>query len=267
MRRRYSKGSALLFVLVLWGACTLTTAPILEEEALPPERLELSEGARVAYGGRFDWKGAVLKHGSYYFDNSLGYSFRVDALHLTTSSVQLRPCEEETASSFPFFGISMAYADHVVTDDTSIALVAKVEDAFIEETKQLAVGVVTGGSYCKAFARSLTTSDAEGELGKSTLVVRGAYAITAKTGEDKWEEFDARVDLQEGLLEDLLFDPAPSWQPNDANIDAAIVFTRHPVQAFQGLNPNNLQPVEIAWEILGAMLHSSTVKFHILTPH
>lgn len=272
------KKSLPLCLLTTWFACTMSPVPSESPETLEPEELSdspepemqdsetslgLEPGDRVAYAGRFDWEDARQENGSYYFVNSLGYQFRIDTLYLATSSVQLRVCDvEEESSWLPRWGVAVAYADHVVEDDPSLAIVGKTEDAFVEGTTLLAVGTVGGGDYCRAFARSSLLLEPESGLGEHTLVVSGAYTFIGNEGLDNWTEFDASVPLTEGLLEDLAMDPAPSWQPSAEDIDASIVFVRYPVRAFQSVDPRRLLPVELAWEILGNLLHTSSVQFY-----
>lgn len=280
--------SLTLSALTTWVACTMSPMPADEPGALDPEeamqgtisdveepgdegRLVLPPGARVAYAGSFDWEDAIREDGSYNFVNSLGYQFRIDALYLVTSSVQLRACEEEQESSpssswLPRWGVAVAYADHVVEDDPSLAWVGKVEDALAEEIMPLAVGVVGGGTYCQAFARSAQFKEPGGAQVEHTLVVAGAYTFGGNVSDENWVEFDASVTLTEGLLKELSLDPSPTWRSSEDDIDAGVLLVRYPVRAFQFIDPRRLLPVELAWELLGNLLHTSSVTFYKPTP-
>lgn len=252
-----NKPAALAFFAV-WS-CGLPE-PDIELNPVDDTRLILSDGARVQYIGTFSWEGAVFASGGYEFTNDVGYQFRIERLNIATNSAQLRRCES-TASARWRWAASLAYADHVVDNDSSIALTSSNEDALASTWHELGIGAGSATGYCQAFFSSNSLSVPDATLGENTIVVAGSYRAPEQS---EWIAFDARIPLGDGALLDLDAGiPAIERfeSPADEPLAARVVYTRYPVAAFRGVQPDRVSRSQLAWEILGGMLHTSTAYY------
>lgn len=228
--------------------------------------LTLSDGASIHYLGGFSWDGATRTEDGYEFDNPLGYRFRVTQLRIATFSAQLRPCPATTGRRWRW-GQSSAYADHVVEDDPSIALVVASEDALNPTWRQLGVGRAAAAHYCDGFVLSTPLTSADGQPEQPTLEVTGWYL--APDGDD-WVSLDTSIPLGEGALIELQASgsecdaPPPLDQPlpDESRPDVQIAITRYPVTAFASVRPDQTSGAQFAWELLGGLLHTSTMSYH-----
>lgn len=234
------------------------TSPQSERE---PGPVTLEPGARIAYIAQFDWEDAYTKQGSYYFTNNLGYHFRIDMFHLATSTIQLRKCGEdkEGASLFESLFMSVAYANHFAHNDASMVYVAQAENGLKTQEILLGTGVTNGGSYCKVFAQSSQIKPLREPIQDNTLLLRGAYTSTPHTEATNWTPIDVRIAMAQGLIEELVIEREPRDMPEH---EVSVVLTRYPTRAFDDNDPTKLLPVELAWEVISNLLHSSSAHVY-----
>ncbi len=225
------------------------------------EPLELQAGATVRYLGNFDWDDAIEVDGSYVFSSDLGFRYRIDAFMVATTTVQLRPCDAGD-TAWLRVGFTDARADHVVSDDESMVVTDMAEDAMSTTTIVLGQGTADGGSYCQGFLLSSVPTQWTAGLENNTLSMSGAYLDPDADGSDPdaWVLFQAEIPLNDGSLEDLV-PAAGDLYTEDGGADVDVRFTRYPARAFDGLDPGALNTYELAWEVLGNLLHGSALHY------
>lgn len=258
MAMMVNKPAALAFVTV-W-ACGIPEPDIDEPDQVDDARLVLSDGARVQYIGAFSWDGAVAVDGGYEFTNDEGYDFRIERLNMATSSAQLRPCASPSSARWRW-ATNVAHADHVAENDSSMAITSSNEDALASTWHHLGIGEASAKSYCGAFFASNSLSTPDAILGDNTIIVAGSYRAP---GQADWVAFDARIPLGDGALLQLYAGtPAIGTfeSPEGVDLAARVVYTRYPVAAFRGVQPDRVSTSQLAWEVLGGLLHTSAANY------
>jgi hypothetical protein len=156
---------------------------------------------------------------------------------------------------------SEARADHVVRDDPSVVVANATEDALTGEWRELGVGVAGGGTYCSAFLLVAPLEVDAPALDGNAIFITGWYRTpgAART------RFEARVPLGDGSLRPLS-NAIPAITALDGDEAARIVFTRFPTRAFDGVALEQLDSLELGWEVLRNLLGGATARWQQAAP-
>ncbi|MGE0323294.1 MAG: hypothetical protein AB7K71_25405 [Polyangiaceae bacterium] len=259
--RRARRWLRLAAACLSFGVAWACGAPSVESS---PSEFSLGDGAakslvlpadaRVEYVADWSWEGAKRSGAGYRFENDLGYSFQIDEFRVATYSAQLITCEPTAGLHW---GLSVAHAHHVATNDPSMHVAERGEDALGEQFTTLGFGTAAGGAYCSAFLLFTPLAEGAPELGGNAIWFSGKY--TAPDGDEK--PLQGQIPQGDGALGSLA-SAIPSALPLDGDA-ARIVFVRFPVRAFDGIDPSDLSDLKLGWEVLKGLVATTEVRWQL----
>lgn len=246
--------------LALFTACGSAEAPRPVGPAAP---LQLAEGSLVAYLLAWSWDGARREGDAYVFETDRGYTVGITAAHVAIGRVELVPCEPARASlgaRVSSLLVPVAHAGHARVSDGSAVTSPVVESLLDPEPRLYGRGFAGPDPYCgvHVLAVPLAAEADDGfALARESLAITGYWSAP---GSGERHELRAHINLQDGSLRPLL--GWTSWpaalQPGRAPV--AVVITRRPVRAFDGLDLASMSELDLGFAVLGNLMQSAQVE-------
>lgn len=238
-------------------------APELPRPDGPAAPLALPEGLLVGYVLQWSWDGARRQDSAYVFENDLGYTIAVDAAHVATSRVELVPCagrRSSLAGAVAALLVPTAHAAHPRVGDPSAVVAPRVESFTGANARLFGRGFAGPRAYCGLHLLAApvdAAADDGGALARETLVLRGRWSAP---GSAEQHVFRASINLQDGRVRPLA--GWTDWPAADLPraTRLAVVITRHPARAFDGLDLARLGETELGFEVLGNLLQGTEVR-------
>lgn len=237
--------------------------PPLPRPGGPAAPLALAEGTQVAYVLQWSWAGARREGDAHVFENDLGYTIAVDTAHVATARVELVPCPGNhtgLAGSLTALLVPTAHAAHARVGDPSAVVAPLVESFTGAEPRLFGRGFAGPDAYCglHLLAAPLAATGEDGfALARETLVLRGHFIAP---GSSEKHVLQASINLQDGRVRPL--SGWTDWPAADLPpaTRVAVVITRHPARAFDGLDLARLGETELGFELLGNLLQATDVR-------
>ncbi len=222
-------------VALLLSACD-PAAP----SVAPPEGLRASE---VEYLLSVDWEGATEIDGVYQFETDLGYIVGVERWTLSSTALELVPCQELRGHSGTY------------TPDVS-----RVDESFVQELKAgepVTLGPVSadGGEYCDVYQILGPIAGEDGEERVSTVV--GWYI---PPGSADRVEFEAINTVPFTVLPPV---GDGTWDHSLPADVASVELQRSPARAFDGLEIAELSPLELSFFAASALAQDAEVTWRL----
>lgn len=225
--------------------------------------LALARDAALTYVLAWSWDGARREGDAWVFETDLGYTVGITAAHSAISQIELVPCAttaaEASDGAVAWLGdlvVGTAHAGHGGTPDASAAAAPIVESWLAAAPVVFGAAKASGAAYCEAHQLSApieaVASDGFAFSGE-TLVVSGFWSAP---GEVERHGLEIGVNLSNGRTRPL--GARVDW-PADVGGDAAIVITRKPARAFDGLVFEELADIDLAFAALGGLMHAAEV--------
>ncbi len=230
------------------------------EEAGP---LALARDATLTYVLAWSWEGARREGDAWVFETDLGYTVGITAAHSATSQLELVPCSTEAQAGggavawLSDLAIGTAHAAHGGTPDASAAAFPIVESWLADAPVVFGAALASGASYCDAHQLSapIEASAADGFVfAGETLVVSGFWSAP---GAAERHGLEISVNLSDGRTRPL--GARIDW-PEGVEGDAAIVITRRPARAFDGLVFEDMADIDLAFAALGGLMIAAEVE-------
>lgn len=226
--------------------------------------LELTRDAVITYVLAWSWEGARREGDAWVFETDLGYTVGISAAHSATSQLELVPCSTASQASgggaiawLSDLVVGTAHAAHGGTPDASAAAFPIVESWLTERPRVFGAAKASGAAYCEAHQLSAPIEAAAPDgfaLAGESLVVSGFWSAP---GEVERHGLEIRINLSDGRVRPL--DAVIDWPAEAIEGEAAIVITRRPARAFDGLKIDEMADIDLAFEALGGLLHSAEV--------
>lgn len=229
-------------------------------EAAP---LELARDAAITYVLAWSWEGARREGDAWVFETDLGYTVGISAAHSATSQLELVPCPTASQAGggavawLSDLVVGTAHAAHGGAPDASAAAFPIVESWLTAQPLVFGAAKASGAAYCEVHQLSAPIEAAAPDgvaLAGESLVVSGFWSAP---GEAERHGMEISVNLSDGRVRPL--DAVIDWPAAATEGEAAIVITRRPARAFDGLKLDELADIDLAFEALGGLLHSADV--------
>lgn len=250
---------SLVMALVLAG-CGGGEAPRPEGPAAP---LQLAEGSMVAYLLAWSWEGARREGDAWVFETDRGYTVGISAAALAIGRVELVPCgggRGSLAGAVSSLWIPTAHAGHARVGDGSAVSNPAIESLLAPEAQLYGRGFAGAEAYCGVHMLAVPL-DAEAEDGAA--LERESLALTgfwSAPGSDERHELRARINLQDGSTRPLL--GWTSWPTalQRGRAPVAVVITRRPARAFDGLELAAMSEPDLGFAVLGNLMQGAQVE-------
>jgi hypothetical protein len=226
--------------------------------------LELTRDAAITYVLAWSWEGARREGDAWVFETDLGYTVGISAAHSATSQLELVPCSTASQASgggaiawLSDLVVGTAHAAHGGTPDASAAAFPIVESWLTERPLVFGAAKASGAAYCEAHQLSAPIEAAAPDgfaFAGESLVVSGFWSAP---GEAERHGLEVSVNLSDGRVRPLA--AVIDWPAEAIEGEAAIVITRRPARAFDGLKIDEMAEIDLAFEALGGLLHSADV--------
>lgn len=226
--------------------------------------LELTRDAVITYVLAWSWEGARREGDAWVFETDLGYTVGISAAHSATSQLELVPCSTASQASgggaiawLSDLVVGTAHAAHGGTPDASAAAFPIVESWLTERPLVFGAAKASGAAYCEAHQLSAPIEAAAPDgfaFAGESLVVSGFWSAP---GEAERHGLEVSVNLSDGRVRPLA--AVIDWPAEAIEGEAAIVITRRPARAFDGLKIDEMADIDLAFEALGGLLHSADV--------
>ena len=251
----------LLLAGALLTACGPAPAPPKPIGDAAP--LQLAEGSLVAYMLAWSWEGARREGDAWLFETDLGYTVGITSAHAGLGRVEMVPCEPAPTSlvgAVSSLLISTAHAAHARVGDGSAVASPVVESLLDPEARLFGRGFAGPHAYCGVHLLAVPLDAAADDgfaLERQSLALTGFWSAP---GSDERHGLDASINLQDGSLRPLLgWTTWPSeLQPGRAPV--AVVITRHPARAFDGLDLARLSDIDLGFAVLGNLLQGAKAE-------
>lgn len=252
----------LLLAAALLGACGPgnADAPRPVGDATP---LKLAEGSLVAYMLGWSWEGARREGDAWLFETDRGYTVGITAAHAGIGRIEMVPCEQNTSSLVDAVSsllISTAHAAHARIGDGSAIASPVVESLLDPEARLYGRGFAGPHAYCGVHMLAVPL-DAEADDGfaleRQSLVMTGFWSAP---GSAERHELHANINLQDGSLRPLLGWTTWPTALQRGRAPVAVVITRHPARAFDGLDLATMSEVDLGFAVLGNLLQGARAE-------
>lgn len=226
--------------------------------------LELARDAALTYVLAWSWEGARREGDAWVFETDLGYTVGITAAHSAISQLELVPCSSAAQAGGGAIAwlsdlvVGTAHAAHGGTPDASAAASPIVESWLTAQPIVFGAAKASGAAYCEVHQLSAPIEAAAADgfaLAGETLVVSGFWSAP---GAAERHGLELRVNLSDGRTRPL--DAWVDWPAVATEGEAAIVITRRPARAFDGLQLDALADIDLAFEALGGLMHSAEVE-------
>ncbi len=229
----------------------------------PAAPLGLAEGSLVAYVLAWSWDDARREGDAWVFETDRGYTIGVTAAAIAIGRVELVPCEPAAstlAGAVSSLLISTAHAAHARVGDGSAVASPGIESMLAPGAHLYGRGFAGPSPYCGLHMLAVpiaAQADDGATLARESLALTGWWS--APGSEDR-HSLDARINLQDGSLR-----PLQGWtrwpaalQPGRAPV--AVVITRRPARAFDGLDLASMSDLDLGFAVLGNLLQGASVE-------
>lgn len=248
----------MLLAAALLSACGPAPAPPRPVGAAAP--LQLAEGSLVAYMLAWSWEGARREGDAWLFETDRGYTVGITAAHAGLGRVEMVPCEPgpgSLADAVSSLLIANAHAAHARIGDGSAVASPVVESLLDPEARLYGRGFAGPHAYCGVhlLAVPLAAEADDGfALERQSLALTGFWSAP---GSDERHTLQASINLQDGSLRPLLGWTAWPAELQPARAPVAVVITRHPARAFDGLDLANLSELDLGFAVLGNLMQGA----------
>ncbi len=251
-------------VVLLSTGCGSTSGPALTPSPGTSESVEIT-GLTWVLAWATD--GVVLHDNGWSTTNSSGTTFTVERGWLSSYSAEFVPCvlsedeEQEEFEASPVWagrnlleralGISLARADHGVDPDPSAfrgPIVEDIGDLTVSRSGPLSVEPTT---YCGLHYLVAQEGSNNAQSG-ATLRLEGTWLKGEQGG-----SLDVAGAYNYGALLELNELSASSFGPG-----AVVVLRRSPALLFEGVDPTEMSPSELAWKVTENIVTSSKIDIH-----
>jgi len=260
---RTPSAAARPFILAagLLGACGPAPAPPRPIGDAAP--LQLAEGSLVAYVLAWSWEGARREDDAFVFETDRGYTVGITAAHAGLGRVEMVPCEPvatSMADAVSSLLIATAHAAHSRVGDGSAVASPLVESFLDPEARLYGRGFAGPHAYCGVHMLAVPLA---AEADDGFALTRQSLALTgfwSAPGSSERHALDASINLQDGSLRPLLGWTAwpAALQPGRAPV--AVVITRHPARAFDGLDLATMSDIDLAFAVLGNLMQGAKAE-------
>lgn len=256
---------ARLLGLALLGlpGCDVSDGEMIEDEDALGVLVE-----RVTYHQDWVWGGAAPEDEGtgWSLTTDLGYEVHVERAWLTTYSVALVPCPEETddgvMATLGEWLVPTAHAGHGGTLDASAMDEPFVEDLSTPETTTLGTVDFTEGRYCRvhllaaAAPEDARAADPLDDPSGTTMVLEG------------WFRAPGSEDARELLVETSLANGTFLELPDGLQVDGALEITIHRRldTLLDGIELDRDDPSEVERAVLLALMHGATLDVSAGSP-
>ncbi len=250
-----------LLAAALLTACGPAPAPPSPTGAAAP--LKLAEGSLVAYMLAWSWEGARREGDAWLFETDLGYTVGLTAAHVGLGRIEMVPCEpapSTLADAVSSLLISTAHAAHARVGDGSAVASPIVESLLDPEARLYGRGFAGPHAYCGVHLLAVPLEAAADDgftLERQSLVLTGFWSAP---GSDQRHELDASINLQDGSLRPLLGWTTWPTALKPGRAPVAVVITRHPARAFDGLELSKLSNIDLAFAVLGNLVQGAKAE-------
>jgi len=262
---RYQRLAALSCALLLASAgCESTSELTLPTSPGASENVELT-GLTWVFGWTTD--GVSLNDKGWSTTNASGTTFTVESGWLSSYSAEFVPCvpsEQEgplEIEASPVWakrnvlervlGIGRALADHGVDPDPSALQGPIIEDLGRLTARREAPLAIEPTTYCALHYLVAQEGSSNAQNGV-TLRLTGTWSKGEQGG-----SLDVAGAYNYGALLELNELRASSFGPG-----AVVVLRRSPALLFEGVNPTEMSPSELAWKVTENIVTSSKIDIH-----
>lgn len=251
----------LLVATLLAGCGGEVQAPRPEGPAAP---LRLAEGSMVAYLLAWSWDDARREGDAWVFETDRGYTVGITSAALAIGRVELVPCDGRPRGSLvdavSSLLVATAHAGHSrVTDGSSVSSPA-IESLLAAEAQLYGRGFAGGVAYCGVHMLAVPLA-AEAEDGAA--LERESLALTgfwSAPGSGERHELRARINLQDGSTRPLLGWTRWPDALQRGRAPVAVVITRRPARAFDGLELETISELDLGFAVLGNLMQGAQVE-------
>lgn len=229
----------------------------------PAAPLQLAEGSLVAYMLAWSWDGARREGDAWVFETDRGYTIGITAAALAIGRVELVPCAARRGSLVDAVSsllVPTAHAGHSRVGDGSAVSSPTISSLLAAEAQLYGRGFAGPDPYCGVHTLAVPL-EAEAEDG--AVLARESLALTgywSAPGSGERHELRARINLQDGSTRPLL--GWTSWptslQPGRAPV--AVVITRRPARAFDGLDLASMSELDLGFAVLGNLMQGAQAE-------
>lgn len=229
----------------------------------PATPLQLAEGSMVAYLLAWSWDDARREGDAWVFETDRGYTVGITAAALAIGRIELVPCSGgrgSLAGAVSSLLIATAHAGHSRVGDGSAVSDPTIDSLLATEAQLYGRGFAGPDPYCglHMLAVPMAAEAADGAaLARESLALTGFWSAP---GSSERHELRARINLQDGSSRPLL--GWTSWptalQPGRAPV--AVVITRRPARAFDGLELAAMSELDLGFAVLGNLMQGAQVE-------
>lgn len=229
----------------------------------PAAPLQLDEGSLVAYMLAWSWDGARREGDTYVFETDRGYTVGITTAAVAIGRVELVPCKHESGSlagAVSSLLIPNAHAAHARVGDDSAVSITTIDSLQAPQARLYGRGFAGPNPYCGLHVLAVPF---EGEAEDGAVLARESLAISgwwSMPGSRERHALRAHINLQDGSLR-----PLQGWtgwptalQPGRAPV--AVVITRRPARAFDGLELAAMTELDLGFAVLGNLLQGAEVQ-------
>jgi len=250
---------SVMFVALV-AACGAAAPPRPVGPATP---LALAEGSMVAYLLSWSWEDAHREGDAWVFATDRGYAVGITAAAIAIGRIELVPCEPAArplAGALSSLLIPTAHAAHARVGDGSAVANPGIESMLAPEAHLYGRGFAGPSPYCGLYMLAVpiaAQADDGATLARESLALTGWWSAP---GSSERHGLHARINLQDGSLR-----PLQGWTPWPAALQpgrapVAVVITRRPARAFDGLELSSLSDLDLGFAVLGNLLQGARVE-------
>ena len=226
--------------------------------------LRLAEGSLVAYLLTWSWDGARREGESWVFETDRGYTVGISSAALAIGRVELVPCEPGRGGSLgdavSSLLVATAHAGHSRVADGSAVSSPAIGSLLEPEAQLYGRGFAGPEPYCGLHMLAVPLA---GETEDGAALARESLALTgywSAPGDSERHELRARINLQDGSTRPLL--GWTSWPTalQRGRAPVAVVITRRPARAFDGLELAAMSELDLGFAVLGNLMQGAQVE-------
>lgn len=211
--------------------------------------LVMARDTAIEYVLAWSWEGARREGDAWVFETDLGYTVGISAAHLTLGTLALVPCEDEDEV------VARAHGGGV---DASTALGPMVESWLEQEPRRFGAAEASGADYCELYALSVPSEGLAAPDGvvlrRRNLEITGFWSAP---GEATRRPLELSANLSDGASASIA--GLVAWPAAASSGEVALVVTRFPARAFDGIELAAVDPVDLGFAALAGILGGAEV--------
>lgn len=227
-------------------AATLAGCDVDAPSATP---LVMARDTAIEYVLAWSWEGARREGDAWVFETDLGYTVGITAAHLTIGTLALVPCEDED---------EVAARSHGGGVDASTALGPAVESWLEAEPRRFGAAEASGADYCELHALSVPSEGIAAPDGvvltRRNLEIAGFWSAP---GEPTRRPLGLSANLSDGASAPI--EGLAEWPAAASSGEVALVVTRRPARAFDGIELDGVDPIDLGFAVLAGILSGAEV--------